>query len=245
MNDSALQEVHPLAHFQGEPRMKPTYKLLAVSLFFTTIGFLLGHQRITTQQKHSDIGMVESGLIYEHDIFAGELKEKPFIKPVQLPNGDTKRIEPNPSAAHECHSQAKPGKAISEVDLNKISDMLTQHFTNEDRVNAFNTLFETNARTPEIDSDSALAISDFFRQEKSLENFIPQQVACHSNLCKVDFPSINAADANQLIETLSKQLSEQKIKASHILLADDTHHGSTKIYVSLLSDDAANKFDHQ
>jgi len=210
--------------------MKQFSLLLATAVFFTAAGFLWGQQ---SQQKPA-VTLPQTNQLTTNQ------PDKNNIN-IKSPSAQHKVTQPIATVTpvttqNECMPASnRKGKGfISEADLNQITTLLNKLSTKEERADTLHALFENNRRTPEVDSDSAVAISDFFHREKNLEAFIPQQISCHSNLCQVDLPAVDASDINHLMETLSSQLNEQKLKASHILLADDASHGSTKLYVSLL-----------
>lgn len=215
--------------------MKQLHILLAVALFFTALGFLLGQQQaqhIPEAQPTENNQPVKAALVVNKTEIKNSVTQNPSI--VSLPVTEKEKEECIPL-------QQKQNKGfISEADLKKIANLLASLPTNELRLKAFNDMFETNPRSPELDADSAITLNDFFRNDKSLESFIPQQVACHSNLCKVDLPAIDKSDINGLMENLSKQLGDKKLNASHILLAEDTSQGSTQLYVSLLPTEMQN-----
>jgi len=220
--------------------MKQFSLLLATAVFFTAAGFLWGQQ----SQQEPAATLKNQLTTSQPDKNNINIKNPAVQHKVTQP---TATVTPITATQEKCMPASnREGKGfINEADLNQITTLLNKLPTKKERADALNALFENNQRTPEVDSDSAVEISDFFHREKNLEAFIPQQISCHSNLCQVDLPAVDASDINHLMETLSSQLNEQKLKASHILLADDASHGSTKLYVSLLPDESQGSTEQQ
>lgn len=223
--------------------MKQLYTLLALALFFTATGFSLGRMSVqdvplenlipNAQQPNKSLSTNNNtDTTFQESHKETKLVQNTYQQPVQINEREIIKTD--------CVPPPYFMDASERTEIDKISTLLRELNTNESRLKTFNDMFEKNPRTPELDADSALTLNDFFRNDKSLENFIPQQVTCHSNLCKVDLPAIDKSDINELMENLSKQLGDKKLKASHVLLAEDPSQGSIQLYVSLLSSETQN-----
>lgn len=206
-------------------------KIFFLALTFTTLGFFLG--RIPYEPSNSISKIAHTN---EKNLADDNASEKKHIEKIVYLKSPALQATNEKKIITECAPSQNQNHTVitDQAEIEKINRLLANLNTNEERLKTFNEMFEANPQTPEVDSSSANTLNDFFKNEKDLESFVPQQVSCHSNLCKIEFPAIESVDANQIMETLSRQMGEQKLNASHILLAEDRNRSSTQLYVSLL-----------
>lgn len=113
-------------------------------------------------------------------------------------------------------------------------DLLQSSKNDAERLTTLDRLFEATEADLINDPARELTLGDFFRKDKQLTDYIPQSIQCRTTTCKLELPTNDGAQVEQMMEALSAKILNQDLHASHIFLATNAAKGTTQLYVALV-----------